>query len=61
MNIMVEKIELAFLPFMEDWGTGMILTFPLLRVSKHLAAGLVNTFLGHLELTVVKKDLMVGL
>ena len=60
---MMEKIEFTFLPLMEDWRTGMILTFPLLWVRKHLAAGLVNAFLGHLELTVVvvEKDLIVDL
>jgi hypothetical protein len=44
---------------MEDWRAGMIVAF-FLRIRIHLAARLVNTFLGHFELTVVEKDRMVS-
>jgi hypothetical protein len=59
MGLVTATTKLTFLPLMEDWRPGMIAAF-FLRVRVHLAARLVNTFLGHLELTGKEKSRVVS-
>jgi hypothetical protein len=53
-------MKLTLLSFVENWRAGMIVAF-FLRVRIHLATRLVNTFLGHIELTDSVKTRLVNL
>lgn len=50
-------IQLTFLPFVENWWARMVMAL-LVRVSEHLPARLVNTFLRHVDLPDSEKEVI---